>query len=230
MTVEMTRLTKESDDYVAARDELRKSEIALMELGERVAAQRRQLPAGPVVEDYVFEEGPVDLGAGEEPIRQVHLSELFSGEGRPLIVYHFMYGKAQTSACPMCTMWIDGYNGIVDHVTQNADFVIVAAADVPTLRGYARGRGWDRLRLLSAGSSTFKYDLKSEDEDGNQDSTVSVFTRDPDGSVRHCYTAHPWMSEEIRERGIDLLSPVWNLLDLTPEGRDNWYPSLSYPS
>ncbi len=230
MTVEMTRLTKESDDYVAARDELRKSEVALMELGERVAAQRRQLPAGPVVEDYVFEEGPVDLGAGEEPIRQVRLSELFNGVGRPLIVYHFMYGKAQTSACPMCTMWIDGYNGIVDHVTQNADFVIVAAADVPTLRGYARGRGWDRLRLLSAGSSTFKYDLKSEDEDGNQDSTVSVFTRDPDGSVRHRYTAHPWMSEEIRERGIDLLSPVWNLLDLTPEGRDNWYPSLSYPS
>jgi predicted dithiol-disulfide oxidoreductase (DUF899 family) len=230
MTVEMTRLTKESDDYVAARDELRKSEIALMELGERVVAQRRQLPAGPVVEDYFFEEGPVDLGAGDEPIRQVRLSELFSGVGRPLIVYHFMYGKAQTSACPMCTMWIDGYNGIVDHVTQNADFVIVAAADVPTLRGYARGRGWDRLRLLSAGSSTFKYDLKSEDEDGNQDSTVSVFTRDPDGSVRHCYTAHPWMSEEIRERGIDLLSPVWNLLDLTPEGRDNWYPSLSYPS
>ena len=91
-------------------------------------------------------------------------------------------------------------------------------------------RGWDRLRLLSAGSSTFKYDLKSEDEDGNQDSTVSVFTRDPDGSVRHCYTGHPWMSEEVRERGIDLLSPVWNLLDLTPEGRDNWYPSLSYPS
>jgi predicted dithiol-disulfide oxidoreductase (DUF899 family) len=230
MTVEMTRLTKETDDYVAARDELRKSEIALMEWGERVAAQRRQLPAGPVVDDYVFEEGPADLDAGDEPVRQVRLSELFSGEGRPLIVYHLMYGKAQTSACPMCTMWIDGYNGIVEHVTQNADFVIVAAADVPTLRGYARSRGWDRLRLLSAGSSTFKYDLKSEDEDGTQDSTISVFTRDPDGSVRHSYTTHPWTSDEIRERGIDLLSPVWNLLDLTPPGRGNWYPSLSYPS
>ena len=29
-------------------------------------------------------------------------------------------------------------------------------------------------------------------------------------------------------RGIDLLSPVWNLLDLTPEGRGDWEPSLAY--
>jgi predicted dithiol-disulfide oxidoreductase (DUF899 family) len=59
----------------------------------------------------------------------VSLSELFTGPNRPLIVYHLMYGKRQTEPCPMCTMWIDGFNGIVDHVTQNAHFVIVSAAD-----------------------------------------------------------------------------------------------------
>ena len=89
-------------------------------------------------------------------------------------------------------------------------------------------RGWDRLRLLSAGDSTFKYDLGSEDADGDQDSTVSVFTRDPDGTVRHTYTAHPRMSEEIDQRGIDLLNPVWHLLDLTPAGRGDWYAELTY--
>ena len=31
---------------------------------------------------------------------------------RPLIIYHFMYGKNQTLPCPMCTMLIDGFNGI----------------------------------------------------------------------------------------------------------------------
>ena len=66
-----------------------------------------------------------------------------------------MFGKA-SPPCPMCTMWIDGFNGIVDHVAQNADVVIVAAAELPVLRAYARDRRWDRLRLLSAGSSTFK--------------------------------------------------------------------------
>ncbi|GAA4243020.1 thioredoxin family protein [Dactylosporangium darangshiense] len=226
--MEMTRLANESREYRAAREELQLAEIDLMRQRERVAELRRRLPTGAVVDDYVFEEGPADLDAGDEPVRQVRLSELFSGPDRPLIVYQFMYGKAQRSPCPMCTMWIDGFNAVVDHVSQNADFVVVAAADVPTLRFHARARGWDRLRLLSAGAGTFKYDLASEDEAGAQESTISVFTRDADGTVRHFYTSHPWMSAGIRERGVDLHSPVWHLLDLTPAGRGGWYPELRY--
>ena len=229
MAVEMTRLTTESPEYVAAREDLRLAEIELMEQEERVAAQRRRLPRGPEVENYVFEEGPRDLDAGDEPVHQITLADLFSAPNRSLVIYHLMYGKAQTSPCPMCTMWLDGFNGVVDHVTQNADFAIVAAADLPTLRAHARPRGWDRLRLLSAGASTFKYDLNSEDDEGNQDSTLSVFTRDPDGTIRHFYTVHPWLSAEVRERGIDRLTPTWNLLDLIPQGRGNWYASLDYP-
>ncbi|WP_344617814.1 DUF899 family protein [Dactylosporangium salmoneum] len=224
----MTRLANESTEYRAAREELRLAEIDLMRQRERVAELRRGLPQGTVIDDYVFEEGPADLAAGDEPVRQVRLSELFSGTDRPLIVYHFMYGKAQHSPCPMCTMWIDGFNSVVDHVSQNADFVVVAAADVPTLRSHARARGWNRLRLLSAGGGTFKYDLASEDEAGAQDSTISVFTQDADGTIRHFYTGHPWMSADIRERGVDLQSPVWHLLDLTPAGRGEWYPELRY--
>ncbi|MDE2455631.1 MAG: alpha/beta fold hydrolase, partial [Burkholderiales bacterium] len=63
-----------------------------------------------------------------------------------------------------------------------------AAAEPAALRAHARARGWDELRLLSAGSSTFKHDLLSEDDNGSQDSTVSVFTRDVDGTIRHRYT------------------------------------------
>jgi len=129
----------------------------------------------------------------------------------------------------MCTMWIDGYNAVARHVAQNADLVIAAAADLPTLRAHARRRGWRNLRLLSCGDSTFKHDLGSEDREGNQDSTISVFTRDADGTVRHFYTAHPRMADDVMERGIDLLSPVWNILDLTPQGRGDWYAALSYP-
>ena len=95
-------------------------------------------------------------------------------------------------------------------------------------RAYARARGWNNLRLLSCGESTFKYDLASEDEQGNQDSTLSVFTRDSDGTLRHFYTCHPHMADDINQRGIDLLTPVYNMLDLTPGGRDDWYADLSY--
>jgi predicted dithiol-disulfide oxidoreductase (DUF899 family) len=97
------------------------------------------------------------------------------------------------------------------------------------VRAHARNRGWHGLRLLSCGDSTFKYDLGSEDAEGNQDSTVSVFTRDGEGRVRHVYSAHPRMAGDIDQRGIDLLSPVWHLLDLTPGGRDDWYAEFEYP-
>jgi predicted dithiol-disulfide oxidoreductase (DUF899 family) len=224
---EFTRL-KESDDYARSREELRRAEAELIEQSERVAAMRRALPEGPVVDDYVFLEGPRDLDAGDGPVREVRLSELFRTPARPLIVYHLMYGKAQTEPCPMCTQWIDGFNGIAHHVEQNADFVVIAAADPAMLRSYARQRGWNRLRLLSCGDNTFKYDLRSEDADGSQDSTVSVFERDASGSVRHVYSAHPWIADDVRERGIDQLCATWHLLDLTPAGRGDWYSSLSY--
>jgi len=225
-----TRLPDESADYVARREELRQAEVDLMRQQERVAELRRALPQGAPVNDYVFLEVPADLDAGDEPVREVRLSELFSATDRPLVVYQFMYGKLQTTACPMCTLWIDGYNGVANHIAQNVDFVIVAAADPATLRAYARERSWGNLRLLSAGDSTFKYDLGGEDKEGNQDSTMSVFTKDPNGHIRHFYTAHPQMADDIDERGIDLLSPVWNMLDLTPQGRGDWYPELRYPT
>jgi predicted dithiol-disulfide oxidoreductase (DUF899 family) len=82
--------------------------------------------------------------------------------------------------------------------------------------------------LLSAGTNTFKYDLGSEEADGAPDSAVSVFTRDADNTVRHFYTAHPRMGPEVKERGIDLLAPVWNFMELTPQGRGQWYASLAY--
>jgi len=227
-TLRQTNLTNESSEYLARREELRLAEIELMCQRERVAELRRQLPPGAIIQDYQFEEGPRDLNAGDAPLRSVHLSQLFTQPNRSLIIYHLMYGKRQTKACPMCTAWLDGANGVAHHLAQNLDFAVVAAADIPTLRAHARTRGWDKLRLLSAGNSTFKYDLGSEDRERHQDSSISVFTRDADGTVRHFYSAHPRMAPEIQERGIDLLAPIWHFLDLTPQGRGNWYTSLDY--
>jgi len=224
-----TNLESESGDYLAKREELRVAEIELMRQRERVAELRRRLPQGAAVQDYVFEEGPANLDEGDNPIRKVRLSELFTLPDRALVIYHLMYGKKQVKPCPMCSAWIDGYNGVADHLAQNINFAIVAAADTPTLRGHGRVRGWKKLRLVSAGASTFKYDLGSEDREGKQDSTISVFTRANDGSVRHFYSAHPRMAKDILERGIDLLSPIWNILDLTPQGRGDWYTKLEYP-
>lgn len=226
--MKQTNLQNESAEYLSKRDELRLAEIESMRQLERVAELRRQLPEGAIVQDYVFEEGPAALDAGDSPIRSVRLSELFTGPDRAVVIYHFMFGKKQTKPCPMCTLIIDGWNGVAHHLAQTVEVAIVAAADPSALRAHARSREWNRLRLLSCGANTFKYDLNSEDKEGNQDSTVSVFTRDRDGAIRHFYTAHPSMSHEIRERGLDLLCPVYNILDLTPQGRGDWYADLGY--
>jgi len=180
----VTRL-KESGEYRRQREELRVAELDLIDHVERVAALRRGLPADTVVDDYEL----VDVAGGD----RVRLSGLFSAPDRALVLYHFMYGKAQTEPCPLCTMWIDGYNAAAPHLTQNVDFALVAAAEPAALSAHAASRGWSNLRLLSAGDTTFKYDIGSEESDGTQTEWISVFTRAGDGSVRHVYSkARRW--------------------------------------
>ena len=227
-TYRQTNLPNESAEYLSKREDLRHAEIELMKQRERVAALRRALPKGATIQDYGFLEGPPVLDEGDEPVRRVRLSQLFTAPGRSLLIYHFMFGKKQTKPCPMCTAWIDSFNGVAHHLAQNVDVAIVAAADPPMLRAHARKREWDRVRLLSAGDNTFKYDLGSEDRAGNQDSTISVFTRESDGTLRHFYSVHPRLAPDIQERGIDEYNPIWNILDLTPKGRGNWIASLDY--
>jgi predicted dithiol-disulfide oxidoreductase (DUF899 family) len=226
-TLEQTRL-EEPAEYAASREKLLQAEIALMRHREEVASLRRALPPGAAVRDYEFIEGPRQLSDGDEPLRTVRLSELFLTPDRSLVVYHLMYGKLQTTPCPMCTMWIDGLNGVARHLAQNVDFVVAAAADPPALRAHARDRGWENVRLLSCSDNTFQHDFEAEDDEGRQNSTVSVFTLDPGGSPRHFYTSHPQFDDDIRERGIDLFAPAWHILDITPGGRGDWYAGLDY--
>jgi predicted dithiol-disulfide oxidoreductase (DUF899 family) len=217
---------RESEAYRNARAELLEAEAALRRQRIRTAALRRALPLDTKVEDYLFEEGPADL-ASDEPVQEVRLSEVFTAPERTLIVYQFMYGAAQTEPCPMCSMWIDGLNGVARHLAARVDLAVVAQAPIGDLRAWARRRGWHGLRLLSSAPSTFKADLNMQGPGGEQYPGLSVFTRADDGSVRHFYTGGPQL-EKNTEGGMDLYSPVWNLLDLAPEGRGDWYPSLEY--
>ena len=214
-------LANESPEYRKLRAELLEAEVALQEQRERVAALRRTLPGDTTVEDQAFEE--IQDGVR----RPVRLSELFERPGDTLVLLHFMYGKKQQTPCPMCTLWADGYDGIVPHLRQRASFAVLVAGDAGDFSAYARECGWRHLRIVSAAGSDLKGQLGFEDEDGAQWPGASVFRRQGDGALLHTYSVSA-SPQPGMYRGMDLLSPLWNFLDLTPEGRGDFMPKRQY--
>jgi predicted dithiol-disulfide oxidoreductase (DUF899 family) len=213
-----------SAEYVAAREKLLEAERMLRDSIESVAAARRALPPGPVLAEYVFAEGPPDLGLAE-PVSSPTLSEVF-GDHDTLVIYHLMFAADADEACPMCSMWVDGLHGVSHHLSRHTAFAVVAKAPLRRLRAWGLRRGWDGIRLLSSHDNTFNTDLHAEDTDGQRPG-ISVFVKDG-GRVGHFYTVHAGFSAAEPERGIDLYSPVWQVLDLLPQGRGAWYAANTY--
>ncbi len=217
----VARHPDESPEYRKLRDELREAEIALRDQRERVAELRRSLPLDTVVPDETFRR--VRDGQAED----VKLSELFDRPDQPLLLLHFMFGKAQKSPCPMCTSWADGYDGILPHLEQRANFRVFVAGDPAEFEAYARSRGWKNLEVVSAGDSALKRTLGFENGEGAQEPGLSVFTRRADGSLVHFYSVSANL-EEAGFRGMDLFNPLWHFFDTTPEGRGEFFPSKRY--
>lgn len=218
----------ETPEYRKARKQLLEAEIELRNQREHVAELRRALPQDTVCEDYELLEGPRNLADTSTEVSPVRLSELFEDPQKPLVLMQFMYGKLQDKVCPMCTLWADGYDGAIRHLTQRVNFAVACAGDLQTFRAHGRSRGWRSLRLVSTGKSNLKRDLGFEVGEGSQLPGVSVFTLGKDGSPRHFYSQGAIMTDD-HNRGMDLLSPVWNFFDLTPDGRGDLFPALEYP-
>jgi predicted dithiol-disulfide oxidoreductase (DUF899 family) len=235
----------ESADYRAARNRLLEQEIELRRAMEAVAASRRALPpGGQVPEDYVF-----DCAGADDGPTTVKLSELFEPGKKTLVIYSFMFprdpgdtspgpatGKTallplHEGPCPSCTALLDQLDGAAEHARQHINFVAVAKTSLPRLLTFAEERGWRRLRLLSSAANTYNRDYHAETAEGLQRPMLNVFHRDPD-TVRHF-----WGSELLyaptdgdqEPRHVGTVEPLWNLFDLTPEGRpSDWYEGLSY--
>ncbi len=224
------RFPNETAAYRKARNELLKAEIDLRRRVEAVAALRRKLPlGGPVPQDYEFEEGAADL-EDTQTVRRVRMSELFRRDGS-LLVYSYMYGPAMEKACPMCTSMLDSLNGAALHAGQRVNVVVVAKSPIQRIRAIARERGWRNLRLLSSANNTYNRDYHGEDAKGSQTPALNVFARK--GGAIH----HTWASELMfapadpgqNPRHVDMMWPLWNLFDYTPEGRGkDWFPKLAY--
>jgi len=223
-----TRFPGESDEYRDARNKLLKAEIELREQIEGIASLRRKLPlGGKVKEDYEFEELEAIPGSGK--VKITRLSELFTNHNNSLIIYSFMFSGEMQSPCPMCTSILDSIEGSVKHVNQKVDLAVVAKSPISRIKDFANGRGWKNLRLLSSGNNSYNRDYFAEGEDESQWPACNVFIK-REGSIHHFYSTELlYVKSDMQPRHVDLLWPLWNIFDLTPEGRGtDWYPKLNY--
>ena len=224
-----SRFPNETPVYRRARERLLKAEIGLRKQVETVAALRRKLSAGGVVpQDYVFE--GLDTLTG---MRSVRLSELFAPDKDTLVLYSFMYGPAMAHACPSCTSIIDSLDGAAAHVNQRVNLAVVAKSPLPRILSFARERGWRHVQLLSSAGNSYNRDYHAEDEAGKQWPILNVFVK-RNGNIRHFWASELLFTKAEKgqnQRHVDMIWPLWNLFDVTPEGRGkDWYPKLAYPS
>jgi predicted dithiol-disulfide oxidoreductase (DUF899 family) len=235
----------ESADYRTARDRLLEREIALRRAMEAVAVARRELPpGGEVPEDYVFQ-GAGPHGAATD----VRLSELFAPRKDSLVIYNFMFPRGygtprpgptsgetallplKEGPCPSCVALLDQLDGAAEHASQRLNFAVVAKTSPPRLLTFAKERGWRHLRLLSSAGNTYNRDYFGEDAEGSQMPMLNVFHRDGE-TIRHFWGAELTYGPDDpgqEHRSVGTLEPLWNLFDLTREGRPiDWDERLSY--
>lgn len=236
------RFPGESGEYRRERNRLLEAEVELRRATERVAAQRRALPLGGVVkENYRFEE----VVAGGE----VGFCELFAAGKDTLVVYSFMFprwsgdtrpGPAGESGklplaetpCASCTSILDSLDGAARHLEVVLNLAVVAKSDPERIRTFARERGWRNLRLLSSQNNTYNRDYHAETTEGDQVPMLNVFMRDRD-QIRHAWATELMFAprdEGLEARHVDSIWPIWNVLDMTPEGRSTGkdFPKLDY--
>ena len=237
------RFPGESEEYRRERNRLLEAEAGLRGAIEQVAAQRRTLPPGGVVpDDYRFQEASDG--------REVSFSELFEAGKDTLVIYSFMFprysgdtrpGPAEgetaklpltETPCASCTSILDSLDGAAPHLTRQLNLVVAAKSDPERIRNFAHERGWRHLRLLSSRGNSYNRDYHAETPDGEQMPILNVFVRDGD-QFRHTWASELMYAprdEGMEARHVDSIWPIWNLLDVTPEGRgdDPSLPSLRY--
>lgn len=207
------------EEWLAARKALLEREKAFTRERDALSAERRQLPWVRVEKGYKFQTETGDKS----------LADLFEGSDQ-LVVYHFMYGPDWEAGCPSCSFWADGYNGIEEHLRQrNTKLVVVSRAPLDKLRAFRKRMGWQFDWVSSLGSD-FNYDFdvsfRKEDLDAGtarynyapksfpseEAPGFSCFALGDDGAVYHTYSTYG--------RGLDIVNPAYNILDMTAKGRD----------
>lgn len=174
---------------------------------QKLVEARKRRPKEPI-EDYVFQ---------DQDGKEVRLSELF-GDKNDLIMIHNM-----GTGCSHCTMWADGFTGLVPHLQDRAAFVVSSPDKPEVQKKFATKRNWN-FKMVSAHDNTFFKDMGFWQESGPYPGPwpgVSTFQRDSDGTIYRVAKTHFSPSDDF--------CAVWPLFDMLEGGTKGWEPKYSYP-
>jgi predicted dithiol-disulfide oxidoreductase (DUF899 family) len=207
------------DVWVAERKTLLAREKVLTHLRDQIARERRALPWVRIAKNYDF----------DTPEGRRGLAELFDGR-RQLLVQHFMLAPGWEQGCPSCSFMADHTDGMNVHLAhRDVTFVAISRAPLAEIERFRQRMGW-QFRWVSSHGSDFNYDFgisftPEEVAKGQlyynyatwpsayeELPGVSVFYKDDTGEVFHTYSTYG--------RGVEVMMGTYNLLDLTPKGRD----------
>jgi predicted dithiol-disulfide oxidoreductase (DUF899 family) len=213
------------DRWLAERKALLAREKELTQLRDRVARERRALPWVRIEKNYVF----------DTPEGRRTLAELFEGR-RQLLVQHFMLGPGWEQGCPSCSFMADHTDGMNVHLAhRDVTLVAISRAPLAEIERFRRRMGW-QFKWVSSNANDFNFDFGvsfTPEEKARNEVTynygkqpfeseelpgISVFCKDDAGELFHTYSTY--------RRGVEVMMGAYNLLDLTPKGRDE--DNLSY--
>lgn len=218
MTTATHQVVSQSE-WLERRKELLKEEKELTRRRDELSEKRRELPWVKVAKNYVFDgaDGPVAL------------ADLFDGRSQ-LLIYHFMFAPEWSQGCKSCSFVADNFNPSIIHLQhRDTTLAVVSRAPIDKVQAFRQRMGWD-FNWVSSYHNDFNkdYGVYFTDEERNSGLAIynyvsgpypisdlpgmSVFARDDAGNVFHTYSTYA--------RGLDIFLNTYNLLDITPKGRD----------
>jgi len=196
------------EEWRAEREALLRREKEATRARDALNAQRRALPMVEVDKEYRF----------DGPAGRVGLADLFDGR-RQLIVHHVMWRFDTDEACPICSLLVDNTGHPAHLHACDTSLVLVSRAPLANLERFRARMGWT-LPWYSSHGGDFHYDFGATSVDTGEDgSRVNVFLRDGN-RVFHTYSTNA--------RGAEPLLGTFNLLDLTPLGRQRHVTEFGY--
>jgi predicted dithiol-disulfide oxidoreductase (DUF899 family) len=198
----MPKIVSEAE-WQDARAALLVKEKAATRALDALAAERRRLPMVRIDKDYVFEGLDGD----------VRLADIFEGR-RQLLIYHFMFGPGE-DPCTGCSSFTDNVGNLSHLHARDTTFALMSRAPLDELLEYEARMGWD-LPWYSSHGNDFNRDFGLT-TDAGETFGLNAYLRDGDDV---------FLTYRTNARGVDRLRLDFNLLDLTPYGRqEEWEDS-----